>query len=97
LGANVKAEVAVIAAKVSQDYKHLNDAFNGQITCNNSASARTAAVLRDRMMKRHWQYSCKLKIRRWKIIGSTMNEQWQGYRIHNEWKLSTMRRKQNKI
>jgi len=46
---NVKGGMAVIAAKASQDYENLKDAFNTQISSNNSAWARIAAVvLRER-------------------------------------------------
>jgi len=45
---NVKGGMAVIAAKASQDYENLKDAFNAQISSNNSGWARIAAVLRER-------------------------------------------------
>jgi len=34
---NVKGGMAVIAAKASQDYENLKDAFNAQISSNNTA------------------------------------------------------------
>jgi len=40
------AGIAVIAAKASQDYQNLKDALNAQISSNNSAWVRMAAVLR---------------------------------------------------
>ena len=45
---NVKGGMAVIVAKASQDYENLKDAFNAQISRNNSGWARIAAVLRER-------------------------------------------------
>ena len=45
---NVKGGMAVITAKASQDYDNLNDAFNAQISSNNTAWSRIAAVLRER-------------------------------------------------
>ena len=41
---NLKGGMAVITAKASQDYENLKDAFNAQISSNNSAWARIAAV-----------------------------------------------------
>jgi hypothetical protein len=35
--ANIKEEILVIAAKASHKYNNLKDAFNVQITSNNSA------------------------------------------------------------
>jgi len=45
---NVKGGMAVIAAKASQDYENLRDAFNAQILNNNNAWASMATVLRER-------------------------------------------------
>ena len=45
---NVKGGMAVIAAKASQDYENLKDAFNVQISRNNTAWSRITAVLRER-------------------------------------------------
>jgi len=46
--ANVKGQMAVIAAKDFQNYKNLRDTFKTQNTSNNCAWARMAAVLRER-------------------------------------------------
>jgi hypothetical protein len=40
--------MAIFAAKASQDYENLKDAFNGQISSNNTAWSRIAAILRER-------------------------------------------------
>jgi len=45
---NVKGGMAVIAAKVSQDYENLRDAFNPQILSNNIAWASIATVFREK-------------------------------------------------
>jgi hypothetical protein len=46
--ANVKGQLAVTAAKDSQNYKKLKDTFKTQNTSNNCEWARMAAVLRNR-------------------------------------------------
>jgi len=46
--ANIKGGIAVIAAKESQHYENLKDAFNAQSTSNNSAWAKITAVYRER-------------------------------------------------
>jgi len=45
---NVKGGMPVIAAKASQEYENLRDAFNAQILRNNYAWGRIPAVLSDR-------------------------------------------------
>jgi len=45
--ANIKEEMAAIAAKVFHKYENLKDTFNVQITSNNSAWARKAEVLKE--------------------------------------------------
>jgi hypothetical protein len=45
---NVKGGMTVIAAKASQDYENVKDAFHAQILSNNNAWASVANVLRER-------------------------------------------------
>jgi len=52
---NVKEEMAVIAAKASQDYENLMDAIYAQISSNNNPWASIATGLRERKdAGMHW-------------------------------------------
>jgi len=80
--ANVKGGMAVIAAKVSQDYKNLKDTFNAQITSNNSAWARMAAVLRERQDAEN-ALATWLEAQRLKIQDNRLNGERAMARVQN--------------
>jgi len=88
---NVKGGMPVIAAKVSQDYENLKDAFDAKLPSNSSVWAGIPAVLREeKMLKMDWKFGWKHKGFKWKKIRRMLKEQWQGNRIHNEWKWRTI-------
>jgi len=80
--ANVKGGMPVIAANASQDYENLKDTFNTQITSNNSAWARIAAVLRLRQDAEN-VWATQLEAQKVKIEENRLNTERAMARVQN--------------
>ena len=80
--ANVKGEMPVIAANTFQDYENLKHAFNTHLTCNNSAWARIAAVLRERQDAEN-ALATWLEVQRLKMEENRLNTERAMARVQN--------------